>query len=132
MTPAEWRLDETRQWVRRAENDRRLADLCAAALPAESLFHSQQAARKYLKAFLTWNQTPFRKTHQLHDLGQACMQIDPTLGPALEPAYALSRYAWLFRYPGAPYEPDAAEAAEGRALAERVRSAVAPRLPAAT
>jgi HEPN domain-containing protein len=44
MTPADWLLDETRQWVQRAE-----ADLRAAS---EALFHCQQAAEKYLKAFL--------------------------------------------------------------------------------
>jgi hypothetical protein len=61
----------------------------------------------------------------------ACAQLDGTLGPALEPAIALSRYAWQFRYPGAPYEPDAEEAARGRALAEHVRVEIGKRLPGA-
>ncbi len=55
--------------------------------------------------------------------------IDPALQSALEPATALSKYAWQFRYPGAPYEPDAQEAAAGRALAEQVRAAISSRLP---
>jgi HEPN domain-containing protein len=112
------------------KNDLRAADsLCAAGLPGEALFHCQQAAEKYMKAFLTWNQTPFRKTHELRDLGQCCSQVDATLAPELEPAYVLSKYAWIFRYPGVPYEPDASEAIEGRALAEQVHTAISPRLP---
>ena len=40
----------------------------------------------------------------------------------------LSEYAWRFRYPGAPYEPDADEAARGLALARLVRTEIARRL----
>jgi len=68
MMPSEWLLDETREWVRRADKDLRAAE-------------------------------------------------------------TLSKYAWIFRYPGAPYEPDAEEAARGRVLATRVRSEISRRLP---
>jgi len=63
--------------------------------------------------------------------GSGCDEQKPTLREALEPAYVLSKYAWAFRYPGAPYEPEAGEAAAGRALAERVRRAIADKLPEA-
>ena len=129
MTPDEWLLDETREWVRRALNDLRAAELCAAELPAEALFHCQQAVEKFLKAFLAWHQTPFRKTHELRELAMMCSGIDKTLEASLEAAIALSQYAWRFRYPGAPYEPDADEAARGRALAEKVREVIGRRLP---
>ena len=82
-----------------------------------------------LKAYLTWNQKAFRKTHELRELTAACSLIDPALGPALDSAGALSKYAWRFRYPGAPCEPDAGEAAEGRSLAELVRAEISRRLP---
>jgi HEPN domain-containing protein len=131
MTPDEWLPDETRAWVHRAGKDLRAAELCEAELPAEALYHCQQAAEKLLKAFLTWNQTAFRKTHEIRELPMACVQIDATLEPALEPAAALSQYAWRFRYPGEPYEPDADEAARGRALAEQVRAEILRRLPKA-
>jgi HEPN domain-containing protein len=131
MTPSEWLLDETRRWVRRAEKDLRAADLCAAELPAEALFHCHQAAEKYLKAYLTWRQTAFRKTHEPRELAAACAGLDPGLQAVLDPADALSKYAWQFRYPGAPYEPDTEEAAAGRSLAEHVRREVSRRLPEA-
>jgi hypothetical protein len=60
----------------------------------------------------------------------ACAGIDPTLQSSLlDPATTLSKYAWQFRYPGAPYEPDAHEAAMGRVLAEQVRAEISSRLP---
>jgi len=40
---------------------------CAPDLPAPALFHCRQAAEKLLKPFSTWNQTAFRKTHELHE-----------------------------------------------------------------
>jgi hypothetical protein len=79
MTPDEWLLDETRGWVRRASSDLRAAEICASELPAEALYHCQQAAEKLLKAFLTWSQTAFRKTHELRELATACARIDATL-----------------------------------------------------
>ena len=50
MNPSEWLHREVLAWVDRAEKDLRAADLCARELPAESLYHCQQAAEKYLKA----------------------------------------------------------------------------------
>jgi HEPN domain-containing protein len=132
MTPNEWLLDETRRWVERAQGDLRAAGICATVVPATALFYCQQAAEKYLKAYLTWHQTAFRKTRELQELAAACALIDPALQSALDPALALSKYAWQFRYPGAPYEPDAQEAALGRALAEQVRADISSRLPPAT
>lgn len=131
MTGENWLLDETRQWVERAERDLKVSEKCSAELPAEALFHCQQAAEKYLKAFLTWRQRAFRKTHDLRELARVCAEIDPTLAVTLDAAEALSKYAWRFRYPGAPYEPDAEEAAQGRALAEAVKAEISRRLPPA-
>ena len=131
MTPNEWRLDETRRWLEREQGDLRAAEICATELPATALFHCQQAAEKYLKAYLTWNQKVFRKTHELRELATACALIVAALKSVLDPAETLSKYAWKFRYPGAPYEPDAQEAAAGLTLAEQVRTAIVGRLPQA-
>jgi len=130
MTPLEMLLDETKQWVRRAQGDLRAAELCASELPTESLYHCQQCAEKLLKAFLTWHQISFRKTHELRELGEACEAIESSLSASITPAYELSKYAWLFRYPGAPYEPDPEEAKAGIQLAELVRNEILNRLPA--
>jgi hypothetical protein len=46
---------------------------------ANALFFCQQAAEKSLKAFLTWHERAFRRTHDLEELGEACRAIDGTL-----------------------------------------------------
>jgi hypothetical protein len=38
ITPDEWLLDETREWLRRALSDLRAARICEPELPAEALF----------------------------------------------------------------------------------------------
>jgi HEPN domain-containing protein len=81
------------------------------------VFFSQQAAEKAVKAFLTFHQVAFRKTHDLADMGSQCVTLDPSLGPILRKAEELTDYASAFRYPDAPYEPDAVEAAEALAIA---------------
>ena len=130
MTAEELLLDETRAWVTRARRDLHAADLLIAGRAYEdALFHCQQASEKAIKAFLTFHQKPFRKTHELGNLIKDCLSIDGSLRPALDLADALTKYAWRFRYPGASYEPDAAEAADAFAKAEAVVSEIERRLP---
>jgi hypothetical protein len=45
---------------------------------------SAQAVEKSLKAFLTWHERTFRRTHDLEELGKDCQAIDPTLAALLE------------------------------------------------
>jgi len=114
MTPEQLRLEATRAWFDRARHDLRSAKLLIAGEEyAEALFHCQQAAEKAVKGFLTF-QRPFAKTHDLSELSPDCLAIDGSLAPVLMEADVLTQYAWRFRYPGAPYEPGAAEAAEGQ------------------
>jgi HEPN domain-containing protein len=133
MGPENARLQDVRAWLWKAELDLKAAAHEMSA-PAEGLwgdvmFHSQQAAEKALKAFLSWHDVPFRKTHNLEELGQQCMALDSTLGPVADQAAPLSEYAWKFRYPGETDEPDRAEAEEALAAARKVYDAVLTRLP---
>jgi HEPN domain-containing protein len=61
----------------------------AAEEPANSVFHSQQAAEKTAKAFLAFHNIPFRKTHDLKELGAQCVAVDGSLSSLLEEAGAL-------------------------------------------
>ena len=130
MTPDQLRHDETHAWLDRARSDSRAARLLVAGEAyAEALYHCQQAVEKALKAFLTFHQKPFRKTHDLSDLSPKCLAIDDSLRSTLERTDSLTQYAWRFRYPGAPYAPDAAEAADGLQKAEVAVREIARRLP---
>ena len=132
MTAEELLLDETYTWLEKARGDlQNAAVLIAAERYAGALFFCQQAAEKALKAFLTYHKTLFRKTHELNELFDDILAIDHSLQPVLDQANKLSDYAWKFRYPGTPYEPDAAEAAEGLRRAELTVHEIEQRLPPA-
>ena len=134
MPPDDARLQDTRAWLAKAELDLRAAGHEMSA-PDESLFgdvmfHAQQASEKAMKAFLAFHDVPFRKTHNLEELGQACVAVDAAL-EAIREAAPLTEYAWKFRYPGETEEPGRSDAEEALAAARGVYHAVLARLPAA-
>jgi len=75
MPPDQTRRDDTRAWLSRAAADLRAAanELTAEdPVTGDTVFHCQQAVEKAMKAFLTWHDVPFRKTHDLGVLGTQC------------------------------------------------------------
>jgi HEPN domain-containing protein len=125
------RVSDTKSWLARAADDLEAAErlLKAPALFGAAVFHCQQAAEKALKGFLAWHDTPFRKTHDLEESGEACIAIDATLREAIDRAIPLTDYAWKFRYPGEPEEPTREEADDALAAARDVYAAIAALLP---
>lgn len=126
------KMEETISWLRKAKDDLRAASVDLAADPAlveDALFHYQQAVEKTMKAFLTWHDQPFRKTHSLTELGVICSRIDPGLEAPLRRTAGLSQYATIYRYPGEAMPPTEDEAAEARELAAEVLGQVLIRLP---
>ncbi len=99
-------------------------------LAEDALFHCQQAVERAPKGFPAWHDRPFRKTHDLAELGRQVSQLDPSLESACRRAEQLTVYAWVFRYPGEPGEPTVKEAEGTLALAHEVCEAVLSRLPA--
>ena len=132
MPPDPALIAEVRAWLSKAGKDLAAADYELQADPPFSediLFHSQQAVEKTLKAFLSWHRTPFRKTHNLVELGEACCQIEASLELLLRGAAPLTEYAWKFRYPGDPEEATAEEARASLAIAGEVFQSVLRLLP---
>ncbi len=126
------RAAETRAWLQKASQDLRGAEIDRKADPPfleDVLFHSQQSAEKSLKAFLCWHDQPFRKTHNLIELGEPCAKVDSTLEPILRKVAVLTEYAWKFRYPGDVEVIETKEADEAMGLARQVFDAVKMRLP---
>ena len=92
------------EWVERAEGDcatagrerraRRLPNYDAAC------FHAQQAAEKYLKAFLQEHRIVFPRTHNLIELLELCLPVDKSFEVYRNLFVVLDRYAVRFRYPG--------------------------------
>jgi HEPN domain-containing protein len=120
MTPEESRRDEAARWLAQARKDLNAACLLASPEPSCSVFHSQQAAEKAAKAFLTFHDVTFRKTHDLNELGGQCAALNPSLAPPFKEASDLTDYAVVFRYLDAPREPDESEALVALETAGRV------------
>jgi HEPN domain-containing protein len=97
------RVEETKGWFAKAAEDLRAATFELTASPpltSDIAFHAQQAVEKSLKGFLAWHDRPFRKTHNLVELGGECVALDAGLDPLLRRAAPLTKYATRFRYPG--------------------------------
>ena len=132
MPPDPTRILDTKAWLTKVVRDLRRVEILLAAKPPDvegALYHCQQAAEKAFKAFLTWHDVPFRRVHELDVVGGHCADVDPALTDIVDRADTLTKYAWQFRYPGAPYEPDLEEGRRALALAREVAEAVSSRLP---
>jgi HEPN domain-containing protein len=133
MPPDPVRTDETKSWLGVAQKDLRRADVLKETIPPDLegvLFFCQQAAEKAWKAFLTWHDVVFRKTHNLDEIGGQCAAIDSSLTETAANAHWLTSFASRFRYPGAEYVPDAEEVDRAIATARAVFNAVLERIPA--
>jgi HEPN domain-containing protein len=124
-------LEEAQDWLLRAQRDLLTVERALSGEPVlgdQAAFHSQQAAEKALKAFLTAHDHPFAKTHNLERLIHLCQGIDPSFVDFMEAAHMLNPYATQFRYPGGPLEPAPDEAREAQRLARGVVECVRQRL----
>jgi len=104
MNPNDLRDKETREWLKKSLDDLESARVLAATdHAANALYHCQQSAEKSLKGYLTSHDIPFRKTHNLKELGESCALIDASLEAIATRAPILTDYSWKMRYPGDPY-----------------------------
>lgn len=126
------RVADAGEWLAKGASDVRGGAHQLTAEPpftADAVFHAQQPAEKSLKGFLPWHDVPFRKTHDLAELGHECSQLDPSLEGILRRAAVLTAYAWKYRYPGEYADPSPEEAEAALSLAREVHQAVTAALP---
>lgn len=62
-----------------------------------------------------------KSAHNLEEIGEQCLVVDPTLTEIVDLAAPLTEYAWRFRYPGDPEGIDSEEAGEALKAARMVR-----------
>ena len=130
--PEQVKAEIVRQWIRKAQTDLAAAEVLILRdppLPYPACFHAQQAAEKYLKAFLTWQQVEFPRTHALGELLDLVSQADKDLAASLSGVTGLNPYGVEVRYPGDIPEPNRQQAEEALELAQSVRKAVLSALP---
>jgi HEPN domain-containing protein len=119
------------KWIKKAENDLLTAEreLSFEDVITQTIcFHCQQAAEKYLKAFLVHHQIYFTKTHKILELLELCMKVDSSFRDELQDADNLTDYAVEIRYPDVWLEPTIVEAKEAFQIAQKVKEFVLERL----
>lgn len=130
--PEAVKLEFTCNWMRKAEGDIKSAthllnggEDCMFG----AAFHAQQAAEKYLKAFLVWHQVEFPKTHDIGKLLVLAAGVVPDLPDILTEAKTLTPFGVDYRYPGDYPDVTLEHAESAVALASRVRDEIRRRLP---
>jgi HEPN domain-containing protein len=89
-------IHKANEFVRMAREDYVAAE--ASSVPYSICFHAQQAAEKYLKAFLAFHGVPIPKTHDLDKLVKSCTEIAPSFANLATSADALRLFGVEIRY----------------------------------
>ena len=74
------RVEDAREWIDKAREDLQAARRLLKPprrLSNVAVFHCQQAVEKSFKGLLAWHDVRFRKSHNLIEIGDACVEIDP-------------------------------------------------------
>ena len=128
MRPHDKVRDEfVHQWLLKAEEDFNAAKSLItheASFLSTVCFHSQQAAEKYLKAFLTYHQVEFPKTHDIDELLDLIAPKASKLSESLRDVIVLTNYGVDVRYPGDFPDVSDSDAQQAIRMAEKVRKLI--------
>lgn len=101
-------MKEFEKWFKKAESDLYTVQLLLKddnCKPDICCFHSQQAAEKYLKAYLVARNIDFPKTHDLKKLVEICATSNLHFITISKIAIRLSDFGITPRYPGFIEDP---------------------------
>jgi HEPN domain-containing protein len=112
------------EWLKKAEEDYGFA--CASLEDtdyfAQVCFHFQQAAEKYLKAFVVANRLEFRAVHNLLELLEICRQTEPRIEQLQDACRFLNPFYIDSRYPVHwPAHYDKSAAVRAKQTASKIR-----------
>ena len=119
------------RWIKKAEYDLLSAERLLTfedPITQTICFHCQQAAEKYLKAFLVQHQIYFTKTHNIMELLESCATVDISFRAQLQDADSLTDYAVEIRYPDTWLDPTIEDAKEAFQIAKKVKDFVLEKL----
>ena len=124
------KADVVRGWFRKGDSDLANAKVCLAAEQCldTACFHAQQAAEKYIKAYLVAYDVDFPFIHNLEKLLELCAEKDSAFMELEELGESLTPYAVSLRY-DQDFWPDKQTVEEAVEAAEKMRSSVVERLP---
>ncbi len=114
----------TREWIQKADEDYGFASSSIESTEyfGQICFHFQQAAEKYLKAYIIANELKFRPVHNLLELLAICSQSDPHIKDLENACRFLNPFYIDTRYPvhwPASYNKNTA--LEAKKMVEKIR-----------
>jgi HEPN domain-containing protein len=118
------------KWILKAESDFKIIEKdIVSNFPVTNVicFHCQQAAEKYLKAYLVSRNVIPERTHLIERLIFLCMKFDIEFSELSEAA-RLTEYAVELRYPDDFYIPDLEETKKAYEIALKVKEFVLKKL----
>jgi HEPN domain-containing protein len=98
----------TREWLTKGWHDLQTARITASAADGPldtAIYHCQQAAEKSVKGWLTANNVPFERTHDVRRLIKQAVGVLPAFSKFAHAAEVLTPYVSAFRYPGLTNDP---------------------------
>lgn len=120
------------RWIWKADRDFLLASQLTEDFSDMAAYHYQQAAEKYLKAFLSFHQLGLKKTHNIGTLALQASNIDAAFTQLVNVADvdAITEFATLFRYPNEEEIdfPDPAELQDAKKFCEAAKELVLARI----
>ena len=125
--PEEIRDEFVRQWLLKAEEDLGAAKSLlthGTTFISTVCFHSQQAAEKFLKAYLTFRQVEFPKTHDIDEILDLIAPVNNKLSESLRDTIMLTNYGVGVRYPSEFPNVTGNDAKQAIQMAEKVRGLV--------
>lgn len=124
------RADLVKGWFLKGDSDLKNVKVCLSTDQCldTACFHAQQAAEKYIKAYIISCDLDFPLTHKLENLIDICVGQDASFSALYDKANLLTPYAVMSRYdqdfwPGVETVKEALEAAES------IREFIFKRLP---
>lgn len=92
--------DVAKGWILKADGDLETVSLILKEGGSYDIacFHAQQAAERFLKAFLNYHGRPFPKTHDIEELLALCGEIEKRFDELAEDTAFLTDYAVQARY----------------------------------
>jgi len=118
-------IDLARGWFRKGDSDLENAQMCLSARKSldTACFHCQQAAEKWLKAYLIQGGISFPLSHDLSRLLEVCASKEGEFSSLRDSAAFLNPYAVVMRY-DAEFWPDEQAVADAIEAARTFRTVI--------
>ena len=108
-------------WLSKASGDLRVSKiLLREELLDTAIYHTQQCAEKALKGYLVYHKQAIKKTHDLTNLLEDCINKDSYFYVLEKEAASLNPYATAFRYSDDFMDPEKEEVVDAIEKAKKI------------